>query len=113
MKISPAEARTTDDLVRRLGALLLLIMLDQTMCVQCISYRSTELETYACREPMRRHEGHIHLHLLLRVAISRLAVPGVFVFTLLASFRIQLIWKVSHSENDVLRTVGLAEYSEG
>lgn len=44
------------------------------------------------------HEGRIHLHLLLAVAISRLPIPLVFVLAFLGGFGIQLVWQVLDSK---------------
>jgi hypothetical protein len=99
--------------MRGFGALLSLEMLDEAMGVQGVCDFAAELEVDADADAVGGHEGLVHVHFLLAVAVARLFVPGVFVFAFLTRFGIQLEGHDLDREGHGRGVGTLAEASKG
>ena len=101
--------RTIDEFIGSLGTLFFLKVLYDTMAVKRVCDCATKLELDANTSAISRHQSLIHSHLLLRIAIARLAVPFIFVLAFLACFWIQQEWQVFHRELNVFGVFGSTE----
>lgn len=83
---------TQDELVSSLWPFLFLEVLHDSMSVKSVCNFSTKLEIDTGTRSISRHQGRVHLHLLLGIAISTLSIPIILVLTFFAGFRVQLEW---------------------
>lgn len=98
--------RTIDEFVGSLRTLLFLKMLYDTMAVKRVCDCTMELELDADTDAISRHQSLIHFHFLLRIAITRFAIPFIFILAFLACFWIQLEWQIFHCELDIFGVFG-------
>lgn len=69
-------------------------MRNDAMGIQRVRHLPAELEVDAGRLAVRAHQLHVHLHLLVRVAVFGLLVPGVFVLAFFRRGRVELVGEV-------------------
>jgi len=85
-------APTIDEFICSLWPLPFLEMLYDAMAVKRVCDRAMEREIDTDTHPVSLHQSFIYLHFILGVAITRLAIPCIFVFAFLGCFGIQLVW---------------------
>ena len=88
-------------------------MLNNPVRLERVGHFAAKLVVDAGTDAVRRHECRVHFHLVLRVAVARLLVPFVLVFTFDGGVRVELIGEVFDSEGGVFSGRGFAEASKG
>ena len=79
------------------------------MGVHGVCYSPTELVIYTSTYAVRRHECHIHFHLIRGVSITALFIPLVLVLTFFGRFGIQLEGVVRHCEFDCIFLIAISK----